>query len=80
MDYLNDTIDITVQCNAVENSSKVFCMQWKSLIGSGEKDGNLMKVFNTLRSLRMALSHYSLVVSKMLYIKQNNFSKEIRKF
>lgn len=73
---LNDTMKITVQSNVVENSSKIFCRCWKSLIRSDEKkkDGNLVKVFNTLSNLRMTLSHYSLVISKMLYINKNNFS------
>lgn len=68
---LNDTMEFTVQSNAnVKNCSKILCMQLKSLVESDEKkDGNLVKVFNILRNLRMTLSHYSLVVSKMLYIK-----------
>lgn len=67
---LNDKMEFTAHSNAVKNSSKIFCMQWKSLVGSDEKkqDGNLAKFFIMLSNLRMTLSHYSLVVSKMLHI------------
>jgi len=43
------------------------------------KNRKILMVFNILSNLRVTLSDYAEVVRKMLYNKQNNFSREIQK-